>query len=256
MIRDAKQRFPEGETVQMTGPTMRSVLLAFCASWVAPSLVMSGALAASTSCGPVDLRLTMTPIPPTKVNVLQWVAKYDLFAASKAGRLVFGDSLARGLGAPDGTANLGLPGARIQEVLWLALDPRLAMAVPKEVVIIVGTNNLAAGDPGCAVGEGISLLAYYARTFWPGADIFLFKIPPRYVASSEREEARRIANDKIASLPRMTKVHIIDAEGRLACPDYKACALYQADGVHFTTNGYAVLEDELNRARLHASSHR
>jgi hypothetical protein len=74
--------------------------------------------------------------------------------------LLIGDSHASlwpaDLWSPLQIVNTGIAGDLIEHVLWRLYDPRWRTLQPKNVVLFVGSNNLARGDCTFAILEGVA----------------------------------------------------------------------------------------------------
>jgi lysophospholipase L1-like esterase len=163
--------------------------------------------------------------------------------------LFLGDSLTEGWApaiwerclAPRHTLNAGVSGDYTENVLWRLENGNLAVA-PQAVVLLIGTNDLAAGRSPELTADGIRANLDLLRRRVPNATILLLGLLPR----EARPDARlRRAVTQVNSLVRYCAdgEHIIfaeigdallDSEGRLDT----ALSPHQ---LHFTERGYALL---------------
>lgn len=146
----------------------------------------------------------------------------DLLAAELPGRAVF---------------NFGLPGDRIQNVLWRLETIGTSHLRPRHVVIVLGTNNLADGDGPDEIAAGIDAVIEKVRALWGRPRIVLPAIARRgagpLARSAEREHlnALLLAREDTAVLALRSDL-LLDAMG---------AAAFQPDGIHISRAGYTRL---------------
>jgi hypothetical protein len=160
---------------------------------------------------------------------------------STAGVLLIGDSHAHlwpgnlweGLTAH----HAALAGDLIEHVLWRLHSPQWQTLQPANVILVVGTNNLARGDCAFAIIEGIAALLSQAKRLWPNSRLFFVGIPPRDMQGPLRP-AERIAINAILRSHLTTKnVHFVDAERLLGYPRF--------DQVHYPPEAYRALMPDI-----------
>jgi platelet-activating factor acetylhydrolase IB subunit beta/gamma len=155
--------------------------------------------------------------------------------------IIIGDSLVQGW-PPDGRVfNMGVGIDRTQQVLWRLQNERLQRLRPKTVVLLIGTNNLSAGDKGCAIAAGISAIVAQVKSLWAPERVLVFGIPPRFDDRGKERNGERLAANELVR--RMPGIRYIDVEERMLC-----CEPYLADRLHVNKRGYDVLSEALREA--------
>ena len=160
--------------------------------------------------------------------------------------------------------NFAVGGSRTQHILW-QLDRLDGHGLrPREIVVLIGTNNLSDKTlPACAIVEGIKAVAAHAHEKWPGATIRLMGIPPRGSDFHFRDADRRAINAAIrawsAPQPAMRYFEVDDMT--MTCGGYGGLTVASADGAnlpgksrcenyaddfgHFRRPGYSVIYSAL-----------
>ncbi len=176
--------------------------------------------------------------PPTIQSWTRHAATIGAVAGSRADVVLIGDSLAEqwpaALWAGRRILNLGSSGDRTQHVLWrlACLDDGAIDA--KAAIVIVGVNNLLAGDDVRAVIEAVGDVILEMRRAAPAAKIAIVALPPFGPDFRFREADRNTFNAALADLKDAAAV-----EGPADwAPRGAEASCYQADGVHFTRAGY------------------
>lgn len=171
--------------------------------------------------------------------------------------VLIGDSLvqfwpaelaARALGARR-LLNYGVGLDRTQHVLWRLQAPELQALHPKLVVLLVGTNNLSAGDDACPIAAGIEAVAEHIQDLWPRARLTVISVLPRGYDFAFRDADRTAIN--VALKTRATsgrRWSFLDADEGISCGSKAPCEYYLPDAVHLSHRGYEVLS-ELLKAR-------
>jgi platelet-activating factor acetylhydrolase IB subunit beta/gamma len=157
--------------------------------------------------------------------------------------ILIGDSLIEGwdvrLLRPRTVINFGVGGDKTENVLFRLEQPLLKWLDPRNVILLVGTNNLAAGDDACSITRGIQRIAARLSEIWPRATVRFVEIPPRFDTATHNE-VRLETNEQMRSMPSIKTVNV-DAE--MTCGG-DPCAKYKDDKLHFSSVGY----DALTRA--------
>jgi lysophospholipase L1-like esterase len=81
--------------------------------------------------------------------------------------------------APLGALDLAIGGSTTQNVLWQLDLGLLKGTAPRVIVLLVGTNNLAAGDTPQETADGVAAIVTNLRKSQPQARILLLGILPR-----------------------------------------------------------------------------
>jgi len=152
--------------------------------------------------------------------------------------LLIGDSHAghwpSELWSPLQVLNSGVAGIRIDHVLLRLRDPRWRTLTPRNVVLIVGSNNLALGDCGFRIIEGLSALLSRAAGLWPDARLFVVGILPlKFQGSLLHPSERDIVN-------RILERHVSRYGARYVGTDDLLKHLI-ADEIHFGVEAYRAL---------------
>jgi pimeloyl-ACP methyl ester carboxylesterase len=189
----------------------------------------------------VDTLVTTTPAPPPfAVSWRRHLYLTQTVPESPVDLVILGDSLAQywseGLWKPRTVFNLGVAADKTQHVLWRMQAPELVNLKPKVVLIIVGTNNLAAGDTPAGIAAGIGAVMLRARQLWPMARIVTFETPPCGPGYSFNASQREEAN---ALLRRLGETINVDQE--ITCGFSELCPNYHPDRIHFSDEGYDLL---------------
>jgi len=155
--------------------------------------------------------------------------------------LLIGDSHAH-LWPPDlwgslPTYNASLAGDFIEHVLWRLHSPEWQTLQPANVMLVVGTNNLARGDCAFAIIEGIAALLSQAKRLWPNSRLFFVGIPPREMYGPLRPAERATINAILRSHLATKNVHFVDAERLLRYP--------RSDQVHYPPEAYRALMPDI-----------
>lgn len=228
---------------------------------LAALLAAGPASAADEACDPLALDLTLTPQRTPNYPSLRETVKLLAVVPERADVVLFGDSLFAGWRTdlprtfPQTTVyDFAVGGDRVANVLWRIDQVDLAPLAPKLAAVLIGTNDLAAGTPPCAVAAGIDKLVGRLRAMWPDAAVLLLSVPPRGRDFREIDDQRRALNRAIAGIgERVAGVHplLID-DAAFTCGQYGrpfdrtqpgrlSCAHYVDDNLHFSAKGYAEL---------------
>lgn len=140
--------------------------------------------------------------------------------------------------APLGAQNLGYGWDRIENVLWRVYHGELDGYKARQIVMMIGTNNIGYNSDSEIIG-GLKLLISQIKFRQPDARFLLLGIFPR------RGQEQRIAglNKQIVQLAGMENVEYADpGKGLLDSSGKKINdALFVRDGVHPDAAGYRIL---------------
>ena len=152
--------------------------------------------------------------------------------------LLLGDSHAANwppqLWQPLRSFNAGNAGDWIENLLWRLRAPEWRRITPKNVVVSIGSNNLARGDCAFALTEGITTILRRVRTLWPEARVIYIGIPMRGPKGSLRPADRAAVN---ATVQRGSTTIPVDLDHILNC----AGCFDSPEVVHLSGDGYAAL---------------
>ena len=136
---------------------------------------------------------------------------------------------------PRNTVNLGFGWDRIENVLWRVYHGELD-GMPKQIVLMIGTNNLSFNTDREIV-EGLQFLIRAIQEKQPAASILLIGILPR------RDQEERVAkiNRLLAAKRFSPKVRFADAGSLFVKKDDKIDETLFSDGLHPNEKGYEKL---------------
>jgi lysophospholipase L1-like esterase len=138
-----------------------------------------------------------------------------------------------------GAVNLGVSWERVQNVLWRVqngeLDPHLIR--PRLIVLLVGINNLQAGDSPEAVTAGVRAVLQEIRFRQPSARILLLGIFPSGPKANSLRSAIAQTNRLLADLT-TEEVSFLDLGAIFLCTDESIDLGLLPDEVHPSPTGY------------------
>jgi len=135
--------------------------------------------------------------------------------------------------APRTTTNMGYGWDRIENVLWRIYHGELDNISPKQIVLMIGTNNLQL-NTNEDVAEGLHFLIQAIKAKQPKAHILLMGIFPR----RNMEERIVQVNKLLTNVAAQTKINYADAGSLLIKKDGKIDELLFSDGLHPNAAGY------------------
>lgn len=167
-----------------------------------------------------------------------WMDQHDAINASsrvaaQEGRRVdvvlLGDSITqswggpgRSVGSPGGAArekhfgqwdtlNFGISGDRTQHLLWRIENGNFEGIRPRVVVVLIGTNNLSAGDSSEQIAEGIGAVLGLLLDRLPETSVILNAVLPRgKMLDDPMRLAVSMLNEKIETLGERPRVRFVD----------------------------------------------
>lgn len=200
-----------------------------------------------------------TAVPKTERE--NWMPQHDAYVAlaRKGGiDLVFvGDSITRswtreGLQvwktrfAPLHAANFGVAGDCTQHVLWRMQNGELENINPKAVVILIGTNNISAGDSPADIAQAVGAIIGEIRRRVPGSRILLLGVlPRRELASHPDRERVRAVNLLLSQMQEGDRITYLDIGDKLLQPDGSMNKEATPDFVHLTEKGYELFAEAI-----------
>ena len=108
-------------------------------------------------------------------------------------------------------ANLGMGGDGIQNVLWRLQNGITDKIHPKVIVLLIGTNNITAGQTPDEIAQGIGSLLKAIQGKAPASKILLLGILPRGESIKEASNEKiRQTNAKLALLADNSRVFYLD----------------------------------------------
>ena len=208
--------------------------------------------ASAEACEPSAVNITTSAAPEPNPAPLRQANSQVQQAASegKPDIVILGDSIAarwpeRPLKMALGSSSLvklGVGGDKTQNALWRLNEPAFSAWRPKKVYLVIGTNNLAARDPACAIVAGILAIVDKIDKTWMNPEITIIGIMPRG-AKFDFRDADRIAinNDLKSAASKNNKVRFIDPSANIVCSPSQPCENFGKDHLHPTGAGYTII---------------
>ncbi len=139
---------------------------------------------------------------------------------------------------------MGIGGDRTQNLLWRIQNGELHGLSLKTMVLLIGTNNLGAGDSPPEVVKGIQQVITAIRQEQPQLRIVLMAIFPR--EQSPRDPLRlkvHATNQLLAANAKDWNVDLLDIGDQLIEEDGSISKEIMGDFVHLTPKGYQIWAD-------------
>jgi len=138
--------------------------------------------------------------------------------------------------------NLGFGWDRIENVLWRVYHGELDDISAKQIVLMIGTNNLQFNNDK-EILEGLQFLIKAIRAKQPGMDILLMGILPR------RDGEERVAklNTQLSTVKFDSKVKFADASELFLKSNHKIDESLFSDGLHPNEQGYKRLGEFISK---------
>ena len=204
----------------------------------------------AAECDDLDIQITTTPVfPQFTLGLHQHFEQMRQVPTGPIDLLLVGDSLvwgwdphAWGKGAEGKSMwGIGIVGDRTQNVLWRLQGDALKKVLPRNVLLLIGTNNLGALDKPCAIVAGFEVIVHRMRELWSDFRLYIVLIPPRGKNWNEMETERRVVNQELTRRAESENWAIIDADKALTCGFKQPCENYRWDLLHLTSSGYREL---------------
>ncbi len=138
--------------------------------------------------------------------------------------------------APRTTTNMGFGWDRIENVLWRIYDGELDSISPKQIVLMIGTNNLQL-NTNEEIAMGLQFLIDEIKIKQPNAGILLMGIFPR----RDMEERIVQLNKLLTNVAAQSKIAYADARNLFIKKDGKIDESLFLDGLHPNAVGYQKL---------------
>ena len=136
------------------------------------------------------------------------------------------------------TISLGVPGERSEELLRRL--PYCCSHQPVDAVLVMtGTNNLLAGDPGFT--ETVKTIVTRLKPCYANAYILICSLAPFQIP--QFQTVIRRANDDLRTVAEASGALYLDLYNRF---EKGQQPLFDFDGVHFNNSGYALWADLLS----------
>ncbi|WEZ84634.1 GDSL-type esterase/lipase family protein [Rhizobium sp. 32-5/1] len=238
------------------GTEMRKAL---CYSVVLMCLLNTLA-AAEGECDPVQIRVSTTPVIEQSPGRLKRAIDVRKVQGPNPDLLLVGDSLVQqwqphvSRDFPGRAVhNFGVGGDKTQEVLWRLRNMKPKVS-PREIVVLIGTNNLAdkSATP-CGVSGGIEAVVEEIGYQWPEAFTFVVQLLPRGEHFEFRSQERREVNNYLAKrfAGSGTAAFVEVDEGKISCSwNSRNCSMFRPDLLHLQADGYGILRQALRQTSI------
>jgi beta-glucosidase len=139
---------------------------------------------------------------------------------------------------------MGIGGDRTQTLLWRIGNGELKGMSLETVVLLIGTNNLGAGDSPKEVVKGIKFTIDQIRIYQPRARIILMAILPREQSPGDPLRLKvQETNELLAASAKEWNVDLLDIGPQLVEKDGSISKEIMDDFVHITPKGYQIWAD-------------
>lgn len=147
---------------------------------------------------------------------------------------------------------MGIGGDRTQTLLWRMDNGELKGLSLQNLVLLIGTNNLSAGDSPEEVTKGIKLTIDQIRKYQPKARLILMAIFPREQSPADPLRLKvHETNRLLAAAAKDWKVDLLDIGTLLVEKDGTISKETMGDFVHLTPKGYQIWADAVVSAIKH-----
>lgn len=141
--------------------------------------------------------------------------------------------------------NMGFGWDRIENVLWRVQHGELDGISPKQIVLMIGTNNLQ-NNTDDEILKGLKFLIKAIQLNQPSSNLLIMGILPRRAM----EERISVLNKQIAKIPSGKNIRFADAGGLFLNKNKKIIESLFSDGLHPNADGYEKLgvfiENQIN----------
>ena len=143
------------------------------------------------------------------------------------------------------TADFGIEGDRVENVLWRLGKGQVDGLDPKVVVIMIGTNN-SGRNSADQIADGIRAVVAEYEKRCPHAHIILMAIFPRGATPDDAGRKKvEAVNAQIASLDDGKRVSYVDIGPKFLQPDGTISTTTMPDFVHPTAPNYQIWADAI-----------
>ncbi len=139
--------------------------------------------------------------------------------------------------------NAGFGWDRIENVLWRVYHGELDQFTGKNIVLMIGTNNLSAGNTDSEIVEGLQFLIQAIQSRKPQTKLVIAGILPR----KNMESRVGVINQQIKKMALQNHVEFADFGKDFLKGNSINTGLFLGDGLHPNAEGYDVLGRNLSR---------
>ncbi|TNV70949.1 hypothetical protein FGO68_gene3711 [Halteria grandinella] len=241
------------------------------------SALAAGGAESSEKCAMAEMITSAPTIPQGYNRLYTFLEQEKTIRSGNVDVLILGDSLLYALKNMESSEyfknrsvlNFAGPGDRIQNLLWRLEDKKIRNTVPSSIILLIGTNNLADGDPACAIVASLRKAVETIFDIWPRARLVLLTIPYRgpYLMD-KRDSVDEVDAEMLEQRFSKERVTVLDTRTLISCnPDptgaesnknlavcddpakhTSTCYAYQSDMLHFSSDFTTKLTGELASA--------
>jgi lysophospholipase L1-like esterase len=142
------------------------------------------------------------------------------------------------------TADFGIEGDRVENVLWRLDHGQVDKIDPKVVMLMIGTNN-SGRNTATEIADGIKVLVAEYEKRCPHAHIILMGIFPRGQHAEDGGRRKVAAVNAQIKLLEGERVTFIDISSQLVGSDGQIAPAMMPDFVHPTAQGYQIWSDAI-----------
>jgi lysophospholipase L1-like esterase len=200
-----------------------------------------------------------TMIPTDRPDVWTWMPRHDaLVERAKKGNvgvMFIGDSITEAMTScrpilqryfgkmnPDA---FGIGGDRTQHLLWRLQHGELNGVKPRVAVVLIGTNNISAGDKNAAIVHGVEAVLNEVRLHTPSTKIVLMGLLPRGPTLGPVRKRIDGINAGLQKLADNKHVWYTDPGRKLLRPDGSLPQELMPDFLHPSEKGYELIFDQI-----------
>ncbi len=153
--------------------------------------------------------------------------------------------------------NLGISGDRTEHVLWRLDNGNIDGINPKLVVMMIGTNNISAGNTAEDIAAGIETIVQLLHKKLPETKILVLGIFPRDETPNQNREKIAAINKQIKALADNRSIDYLDIGSKFLRDDGKLSKDIMPDFLHLSPTGYEIWAEaiEPNVAKIIGNSH-
>ena len=149
--------------------------------------------------------------------------------------------------------NRGISGDTSDRLLERLEDNVLNIS-PKNLVILIGTNDIGLGAPNTMIAENIEEIIHQTKKVLPNINIILEAVYPvnRYInreafytVGTRKNKAIAELNNLLKNAANKNKVNYLDLTDVLSTKDGKLSKEFSYDGLHLNVKGFEIVAKEL-----------
>jgi beta-glucosidase len=138
-------------------------------------------------------------------------------------------------------ANFGIKGDRTQHVLWRIEQGNFEGIHPKAIIVLIGINNSAAGEPAQEIANGVMAVVQKLREKVPESKILLLAIFPSGEGPEDPQRVRAMAANTIfQKVADGRMIRYLDIGDRFTNRDGTISKEIMPDFCHLSPRGYGL----------------